>query len=64
MELKESRPEVRRRVADDFHLSVCLVLDTAHPRDVFADEWIPFINSLQPMVYYDSFFPESLIMTI
>ncbi len=49
--------EVRRRVADDFHMSVCLDGRTTHPRDVFVDEWIPFINSLQPMVYYDSFFP-------
>lgn len=46
---------IRRGAPVGFHVGLCLDARGNHPRDIHIDQWLPFINSLHPMVYHGEF---------
>ncbi|PJF44782.1 MAG: hypothetical protein CUN55_02240 [Phototrophicales bacterium] len=46
---------IRRGAPIGFHIGLCLDARGNHPRDIHIQQWLPFIDSLHPMVYHVEF---------
>jgi uncharacterized protein YvpB len=47
--------EIRRRVPSGLHVALNLDYRGYHPRDIHIDKWLPYVDSLHPMVYHKTF---------
>lgn len=45
---------IRRALPGSFHIGICVDPRAHHYDKIFADEWQPFVNSIHPMVYWDT----------
>jgi len=43
---------IRAGIPEDFHLALCFDPRGYHPRDIHIQEWLPYVQSLHPMVYH------------
>ncbi len=48
---------VRAHIPPDFHLVLCLFVQSDEPDHIHINEWLPHIHSLPPMVYHWDFSP-------
>ncbi len=46
---------IRRGVGGAFHIAMSMDPRTQHYNSIFPNEWRPFINSVHPQVYWDTF---------
>ncbi|MCA9957538.1 MAG: M23 family metallopeptidase [Anaerolineales bacterium] len=46
---------IRLGVPRDFHLGLNFDARGQHPKHIFADQWLPYVGSLHPMVYHKDF---------
>ncbi|NDJ85820.1 MAG: M23 family metallopeptidase [Chloroflexi bacterium] len=44
--------KVHNAAPNDFHFALNFDARGSHPEDIFIDEWLPFMDSLHPMVYH------------
>lgn len=52
---RQMAERLRNAVPDGFHLALNLDARGFHPRDIHITEWLPFVDSLHPMVYHQDF---------
>ena len=45
---------IRRALPGSFHIGICVDPRAHHYDKIFADEWQPFVNSVHPMVYWET----------
>lgn len=45
---------IRRALPGSFHIGICVDPRAHHYNSIHADEWQPFVNSVHPMVYWDT----------
>lgn len=47
--------KIRAGIAPGFHLGLNLDARGQHPKNIFIEEWLPYVQSLHPMVYHKDF---------
>lgn len=45
---------IRRALPGAFHIGICVDPRAHHYDNIYADEWQPFVNSVHPMVYWET----------
>ncbi|MFN8374362.1 MAG: C39 family peptidase [Anaerolineae bacterium] len=52
---RQMAQRIRQGVPDGFHVALNLDARGYHPRDIHINEWLPYVDSLHPMVYHKDF---------